>query len=251
MKQTIYDIVVFLSLVCFSCSFTPLQLCSRPCSPSTDTRTLLSTPLSVIDSKMISADRTSPSLVEQRKRDWIERSIVYYSKAMRRDHRSQTRNGEGTKLEEDETFVRMAQRHYFAFQQIKRGHCSHAEAIYRRAIDEISSEEAQCDHAKLATTTLLLALVLQRTGDIKAARSVFQRFFVITLRENKDPDVECACSAKVLGAYALFEMKNGSKRKSLVIANQAVQFDKSLSKILDWKQFRDAKELYELPGYDS
>jgi hypothetical protein len=60
-----------------------------------------------------------------------------------------------------------------------------------------------------------------------------------------DEDKECACSAKVLQAYALFEMKRGHSLKSLDLATKAIKLDKSLASILKWKQFRDAKETRE------
>ena len=114
--------------------------------------------------------------------------------------------------------------------------------IYPRIIDELSQEEdGQCDHAKLAVTTLLLALLLQRMGDTKGTRSVFLSFFRIVVLE-MDEDNECACSAKVLQAFALFEMKRGHSLKSLDLATKAIKLDKSLASILKWKQFRDAKE---------
>lgn len=102
----------------------------------------------------------------------------------------------------------LAQRHYFALRKIKSGHLEHAESIYRRIIDEIKNHEGGCDHAKLAVSTLLLALLLQRRGDVKATRSVFLQFFKAAVIENQDEEKECACSAKVLQAYALFEMNN-------------------------------------------
>ena len=51
---------------------------------------------------------------------------------------------------------------------------------------------------------------------------------------------KCTCSAKVLQAFALFEMKNGHSAKSLEIIQRAVKMDESLRPVLAWKQFRDA-----------
>ncbi|KAI2497717.1 hypothetical protein MHU86_16799 [Fragilaria crotonensis] len=142
-------------------------------------------------------------------------------------------------------FLTLAKKHYFARYKIKNGMPRHAEHIYRRIIDELSQEEdGQCDHAKLAVTTLLLALLLQRLGDMKGTRSVFLNFFRIVVLE-MDEDKECACSAKVLQAYALFEMKRGHSLKSLDLATKAIKLDKSLASIMKWKQFRDAKETRE------
>eukprot|EP00527_Entomoneis_sp_CCMP2396_P000641 CAMPEP_0198152468 /NCGR_PEP_ID=MMETSP1443-20131203/59952_1 /TAXON_ID=186043 /ORGANISM="Entomoneis sp., Strain CCMP2396" /LENGTH=113 /DNA_ID=CAMNT_0043818505 /DNA_START=94 /DNA_END=431 /DNA_ORIENTATION=+ len=111
----------------------------------------------------------------------------------------------------------MANKHYFALRKIKAGKPEHAETIYRRIINDLLLEEEkhatiegkeQCDHAKLAITTLLLALVLQRNGaDAKQTRSVFLKFFRVIALSGME---ECACSAKVIGAFALFEMKQGN-----------------------------------------
>ena len=176
---------------------------------------------------------------------WVNSSIDYYTKVLREDRR---RNMGQLSLEEGHTqheFLTLAKKHYFARYKIKNGMPRHAEHIYRRIIDELSQEEdGQCDHAKLAVTTLLLALLLQRMGDMKGTRSVFLSFFRIVVLE-MDEDKECACSAKVLQAYALFEMKRGHSLKSLDLATKAIKLDKSLASILQWKQFRDAKETRE------
>lgn len=52
----------------------------------------------------------------------------------------------------------------------------------------------------------------------------------------------CSCSAKVLQAYALFEMKRGFSRKSLELLKQAVAMDENLKPVLGWKQFRDIED---------
>ena len=67
--------------------------------------------------------------------------------------------------EYQEQFAILAKKHYFALRKIKSGNLHHAEYIYRKIIDELSHEEdGHCDHAKLAVTTLLLALLLQTNG---------------------------------------------------------------------------------------
>jgi tetratricopeptide (TPR) repeat protein len=162
--------------------------------------------------------------------EWINASIEYYTKIMR----GQEQHGAKDR--------RTASKLYFALQNIRQGRYHRAEAVYRRALDEIErlDEDGQCENAKLASTTLLLALVLQRMGDIKEARNVFQKFYRFAMRETEQgPIIECACSAKVIGAYALFEMKHGSKKKSLHLARQAMNFDQSLSKLFDWKLFKE------------
>jgi tetratricopeptide (TPR) repeat protein len=168
--------------------------------------------------------------------EWIDASIEYYTKIMR----GQEQHGAKDR--------RTASKLYFALQNIRQGRYHRAEAVYRRALDEIErlNEDGQCENAKLASTTLLLALVLQRMGDIQEARNVFHKFFRFAMMETKQgPITECACSAKVLGAYALFEMKHGSKKKSLHLARQATNFDQSLSKLFDWKPFKEVDCEYE------
>ena len=139
--------------------------------------------------------------------------------------------------------MELATKHYYARFLIKRGKWTFAEKIYRRIIDELTSEEEEdCDHTKLAVSTLLLALHMQRTGDVKATRAVFLNFFrrVAIAKEGNGEVHKCTCSAKVLQAYALFEMKNGHSAKSLEIIKQAIKMDEKLSPVLEWKQFRDA-----------
>ncbi len=47
-----------------------------------------------------------------------------------------------------------------------------------------------------------------------------------------DPFSECACTAKVLGAYAMFEMNYGSEVRSYEVARRATQFDEDQSKLV-------------------
>jgi len=103
-------------------------------------------------------------------------------------------------------------------------------------------EDGRCDHAKLAVTTLLLALHCQRMGDIKKARSVFLDFFRVAFVRNDDHIDKCACSAKVLGAYSIFEMKQGNLNKSYMIAQKAATLDEELKPLLKWKQFEVIKQ---------
>lgn len=186
-------------------------------------------------------------LRDREKKDWIDRSVTYYAKVMREERR---RNIGQIDLEQEaspdyrEEFIVLAKKHYFARYKIKSGRPQHAEQIYRRIIDELVQEEedGHCDHAKLAVTTLLLALLQQRMGDFKGTRATFLSFFRIAVLE-MDEDTECACSAKVLQAYALFEMKQGNALKSLDLVTKAIKLDESLRPILQWKQFRDALAL--------
>ena len=220
-------------------------------------------------------DNTSSSTLsawaEEHRQDWINRSVQYYSKVMREERRRNL----GQVLVEDvesptyqDQFMSLAARHYFALRKIKDGKPRHAELIYRRIIDNLLSEEEEneCDHAKLAVTTLLLALLLQRNGaSAKQTRSVFLTFFRVvsmddaplhhhrsdnTVQESTSECGEqhhhhkqCACSAKVIGAFALFEMKQGNTLKSLQLARRAFQMDPTVMQpLLNWKQFRDAAQ---------
>eukprot|EP00565_Helicotheca_tamesis_P009142 CAMPEP_0185730626 /NCGR_PEP_ID=MMETSP1171-20130828/10519_1 /TAXON_ID=374046 /ORGANISM="Helicotheca tamensis, Strain CCMP826" /LENGTH=256 /DNA_ID=CAMNT_0028399717 /DNA_START=192 /DNA_END=965 /DNA_ORIENTATION=+ len=196
------------------------------------------------NNKSKSDDRDSrEKLRNSRRKEWVDRSIRYYSTVMREQQRTDKAHmgllGDGT---EDRTYVDMACRHYFALRKIKRGELRHAESIYRRTIQEIMDEDSEdggCDHARLAVSTLLLALLMQRMRDVKGTRSVFNNFFRVAVIENGEKD--CACSAKVLQAYALFEMKQGHSIKSLELVTRAVQMDERLKPVLEWKQFRDVK----------
>lgn len=182
------------------------------------------------------------SVAERKRREWIEESLNYYSKVMREERRrnlGQAKNYDSPSYQQE--FSVLAKKHYFALRKIKDGKPAHAESIYRRIITEIQNEEEDehCDHAQLAVTTLLLALHLQRTGaPPKRTRSVFLNFFRVAIVENGED--ECACSAKVLQAFALFEMKQGNRLKSLELVKKAVQLDPTLRPVLKWKQFRDA-----------
>ena len=203
---------------------------------------ILTVTLLFLESMAFRSPSDIPSIsAEQLRNEWNRKSKDYYSKIMREQRRKNM--GQVTCIETDEDFV-LAQKHYFALRKIKEGKNRHAEIIYRRIINEIMSEEQRgdCDHAKLAVTTLLLALHCQRMGDLKKTRSVFLNFFRVVIVENEESLTECACSAKVLGAYALFEMKQGNKIKSLEIAEKAVQLDDELGPVLSWKQFRDVKQ---------
>jgi hypothetical protein len=208
----------------------------------------------------------SLSGLSQRKHEWIERSVQYYSTVMKRNYASgaaastQTRQHETSasiayevpldvdQLQLDKDFIGLATKHYYARVLIKMGKWDCAEKIYRRIIEELTDEAAlsegrDCDHTKLAVSTLLLALHMQRTGDVRATRSVFLRFFRLVAvhdREGSDRAHKCSCSAKVLQAFALFEMKNGLSKKGLEIIRRAVEMDEELRPVLEWKQFRDA-----------
>jgi len=196
-------------------------------------------------------------LHEQRRNEWTKRSLNYYSKIMRDNTGREsaaidlllggnqlTSVGESVcKIDEEQlrTFAGLAKRLYFGRHKIKKHQPRHAERIYRKIIDEIienrNSEEEHCDHAALAVSTLLLSLHLQRQGDVKGARSVFYNFFRTVFVNGSAPS-ECTCSAKVLQAFALFEVKRGHRSKGRELIVKAVSLDESLSPVLKWKQFQ-------------
>lgn len=188
--------------------------------------------------------------LNHRKQAWVDRSVKYYSTVMRKipDKTTQMMDSASGGTEHydalyDKNFVELATKHYYARFLVKNGKLTLAEKLYRKIIDELEAEDSDedCDHAKLAVSTLLLALHMQRYDDTKATRTVFVNFFRrVALSEEED--VQCSCTAKVLQAYALFEMKNGHSAKSLEIIQKAVKMDDNLRPVLKWKQFRDAAE---------
>lgn len=189
--------------------------------------------------------------LSQRKQAWITRSVEYYSTVMRQnrektsslDSSASSSSGPMELVDPltDKNFVELATKHYYARFLIKNGKLTLAEKIYRRIIDELEAEEEHCDNTKLAVSTLLLALHMQRFGDVKATRAVFVNFFRrVALTKEDEDEVQCSCSGRVLQAYALFEMKNGHSAKSLEIIQKAVKMDEALKPVLEWKQFRDA-----------
>jgi hypothetical protein len=210
------------------------------------------------------------------RQQWVEKSVNYYSKVMREERRrdlgqsSFDTSSLSLQLPQQQTltaaaaapvvsadqrdYLTLAKKHYFALVKVKDGKHHHAESIYRRIIDELMDEEdEECDHAKLAVTTLLLALHMQRSKDdgvsVKQARSVFLNFFrLVTMTSSAagaDQHAPCACSAKVLQAFALFEMKQGNELKSYMIVLKAIELDPELRPVLQWKQFRKAHDRFE------
>lgn len=187
------------------------------------------------------------------RQQWVEKSVSYYSKVMREERRRKIGQSDLSLVNlqasspvstNQKDFLTLAKKHYFALRKVKDGKHQHAEHIYRRIIDELMDEDEDCDHAKLAVTTLLLALHMQRSKEsVKQARSVFVNFFrVVTSADEHEP---CACSAKVLQAFALFEMKQGNELKSYRIILKAIELDPELRPVLKWKQFRDAHQRYQ------
>lgn len=206
-----------------------------------------SSPIMQVGEPSVNVNESRKRALQERKRDWVERSVQYYSTIMRNDSR-QTKGQLSLNDESPDSHKKnfiLAKKLYFARHKIKSGQLNHAETIYRKLIDELVMEREtneECDHAQLATSTLLLALLLQRKKHVKETRAVFIRFFKIIFRDEK-LGLECACCAKVLQAFALFEMKQGHEKKSYRLAQMAVKMDSDLEPLLNWKQFRDAKTL--------
>lgn len=187
----------------------------------------------------------SIKILQYRKKQWVDRSLTYYSTVSRKERRIAKGQYHPRQVHWKQHRITMdrAIQLYHARQQIKVGKMNVAEKIYRRLILELieenqdmTNENSTCD-AELAISTLLLALLLQRKGQVKETRKVFIQFF--RNQQDRGGDYKCTCSAKVFQAYALFEMKSGNTRKAYSIAELAVQMDDELAPILQWKQFRD------------
>ena len=188
-------------------------------------------------------NRSSSSLLEERRQKWFNKSIKYYVTVSRMQNTMDSLQG----TKEEERFLQTAGMHYFALTKIRNKEFKHAEVIYRKLIESSfveRSEKGYCDHASLAVSTLLLALHMQRQGSseeiTKKTRAVFLRFFRLV---GEDDVKTCACSAKVLQAFALFEMKRGLSQKSLELIRQAVILDESLAPILKWNKFEDKSQI--------
>jgi hypothetical protein len=191
--------------------------------------------------------KESKRQLQLRKSAWIEKSVKYYSTVMRNDRRRQKGQFKPSdlSLETHRNNLLTAKKLYHARNKIQIGELTHAEFIYRKLINDMFQEEKDgedCDHAQLAVSTLLLALLLQRQQDPEQVRDVFVNFFTYIHRREDDGLLECTCCAKVMQAFALFEMKQGNKKKSYRLARMAVQMDEDLSGLLNWKQFRDVEE---------
>lgn len=190
----------------------------------------------------------SKRILQKRQRQWIYSSTTYFSTVMReqtRRSRGQLPNLSSRLLTHRKRTFDFAQRLYFARNQIKANKLEYAETIYRKMIGSMIEEHENghsCDHSELAISTLLLALLLQRTNRVKETRSVFTRFFRFMHLKMRDSTekLECTCTAKVSQAYALFEMKQGNTKKAYYLAKVAVSLDSDLKPLLNWKQFRNA-----------
>ena len=236
-------------------SFTPARpvTFSKNASISSTTPTTFSMTLSSNDLKAgVPKTKTSSQILQARKRQWIDQSLSYYTTVTREEERrsrGQISKPSEIHLTKHKSNFAMAKKLYFARHKIKSGYPHHAERIYRGIIEELFAEEDLCDNSELAISTLLLTLLLQRLGKIKETRMAFLRFFRMLkaeqmqlLKEGDEEIHECTCSAKVLQAFALFEMKQGHTKKAYQLIQAAVELDGQLAPVLKWKQFRDAEQ---------
>ena len=178
------------------------------------------------------------------KNTWINNSIQYYNRI--------TRGAEH--VQQSPTYLKSAMENYFALEKLRENKSHHAETIYRRLMDEFNprnirnmngcSEVDQCNFSHLAVPTLLLGLLLQREERFDDARTVFEGFSHVLDAEGADH--ECCCTARVLQAHALFEMKQENPTKAVELILRAVRMDHNLRPVLRWKQFRDAMAEYKM-----
>ena len=164
--------------------------------------------------------------------------MEYYTKIAR---------GTPEDLLESPEHITMAARTYMAHRQVKIGKSSAAERIYRRLVKELASstndgKDCDCDFGRLAIPTLLLALLLQREKRPDQARAVFESFYDMVVTEG---GIKCSCSARVMQAFALFEMKQENPLRAVEIVFLAIRLDKKVRPVLKWKQFRTALALRE------
>ena len=94
--------------------------------------------------------------------------------------------------------------------KLRSGYLSKPEIIYSAIIDDLLNlkEKEEILHTTLAVSTILLAWLLQRMGEIKEARKTFLRFFRIAGMEKRNLE-GCVVSAKVLEAFTHSEVKQG------------------------------------------
>ena len=171
---------------------------------------------------------------------WIQNSLSYYDTITR---------GSTEYVRSNPYYLRIAMENYFAREKIKDGKAHHAETIYRRLVDELTPlAEDECHLSSLAVPTLLLGLLLQREERYNDARSVFEAFSHV-LSSTVGHSHDCCCSARVLQAHALFEMKHGEPRKAVKLAKSAIRMDKNLRPVLRWQQFQEAMSLESNPAY--
>ena len=84
-----------------------------------------------------------------------------------------------TIVHHDNDFSGLATKHYYARFLNEKGRWEFVEKIYLRIITELTPNTSvdDCDHTKSAASTLLLALQIQHSGNIRATHIVFVNFF--------------------------------------------------------------------------
>lgn len=174
------------------------------------------------------------------KTEWISNSLQYYNRI--------TRGAEH--VQQSPTYLRSAMENYFAHEKVKENNSNHAESIYRRLMDEFDPRNnpvgirmEECEFSSLAVPTLLLGLLLQRENRFDDARTVFEGFSHIL--DEAGGNHKCSCTARVLQAHALFEMKQENRVRAAELIIRAVRMDHNLRPVLRWKHFRDAMIEYK------
>lgn len=200
-------------------------------------RSFLSPVLFLLASTRHAVDGFSPIAVQKppvspHAQQWLDDSLLYYNKITRGSPQEKRATPE---------HIGMAMHTYFAHTKVKGGKSDAAEKIYRRLVESMmeatTNDDCDCDFGRIAVPTLLLALLLQREKRMNDARVVFEDFHKSVTAAKV---VKCSCSARVLQAYALFEMKQENPIKSLEILFSAIRLDKAVRPVLRWKQFRNA-----------
>jgi hypothetical protein len=90
---------------------------------------------------------------------------------------------------------------------------------------------------------MLKALLQQRVGSLREARKTFQAGWRAWKRKvlagAKFTDKDIREEARLLQAWGLYESKHGTIDVATFLVQTAVSLDSTLSRVLDWKMFRD------------
>jgi len=193
------------------------------------------------------------------KNQWIRNSVQYYNRI--------TRGAEH--VQQSPTYLKSAMENYFALEKLRNNKPRHAETIYRRLMNELHpsntnsntngnhddgcTQHKDCEFSQLAVPTLLLGLLLQREGRFEDARTVFEGFSHALEQANNNTNKPhaCCCSARVLQAHALFEMKQDNPVRAVELIRRAIRMDRNLRPVLRWKLFRDAVAEYQTVQRDN
>eukprot|EP00540_Astrosyne_radiata_P007977 CAMPEP_0116843130 /NCGR_PEP_ID=MMETSP0418-20121206/11913_1 /TAXON_ID=1158023 /ORGANISM="Astrosyne radiata, Strain 13vi08-1A" /LENGTH=252 /DNA_ID=CAMNT_0004473841 /DNA_START=164 /DNA_END=922 /DNA_ORIENTATION=- len=171
---------------------------------------------------------TTTTTLSKAATEWVEQSLEFYSRA----------RGEGffrRQQQHDPSFLFSSMQNYL--RESKKTEKNGESSMYRRLLESMS-EEGNDPDAHLAIPTLLLGLLLQRQERFDDVRKVFDGFLHL-LPDDDGVDTR-GCSARVLQAYALMEIKQGNPLKAFELVSMAIGMDKGLSPILNWVPFQDA-----------